>query len=105
MEPANHLMPTNLDQIRYKKVPSMIESVVMRPLQRNPRYRIVIGYREWQPKKCGPPRLTHRRQFAVASSPRPNSGASISLCRRRSQGFGTREYRLGCPLVVFDALR
>jgi len=46
MDPANHLMPTNLDQICYKKVPSMTESVVMRPLQRNPRYRMEMGYRE-----------------------------------------------------------
>ena len=50
MEPADHLMPTNLDQICYKKVPSIIESVVTRLLQRNPRYRIVIGYREWSQK-------------------------------------------------------
>jgi hypothetical protein len=42
MEPTNHLMPTNLDQICYKKVPPIIESVVMRPLQRNPRYRIDV---------------------------------------------------------------
>ncbi len=50
MKPANHLMPTNLNQICYKKAPSMIESVVMRLLQRNPRYRIVIGYRGWSQK-------------------------------------------------------
>ena len=45
-------MPTNLDQICYKKVSSIVESVVMRLLQRNPRYRIVIGYRNGA-KKCG----------------------------------------------------
>ncbi len=50
MEPANHLMSTSLNQICYKKVLSIVESVVMRLLQRNPRYRLSIGYREWSQK-------------------------------------------------------
>jgi len=37
MKPANHLMPTNLNQVCYKKVSSIVESVVMRLLKRNPR--------------------------------------------------------------------
>jgi hypothetical protein len=67
-------------------------------------FRRLANRRGNEAKNGAASRLMHWRQFAGASSPCPNSGASISLCRQRSQGLGTRESRLLCPLPVFGAL-